>query len=117
MQAKPQAGVKVFGSAVLRVEPDLVAIQFGVARHAKQPREAFRDTRQAAQKVRAFLAQAGFTDVAGSHITLSQTFDYSGGRNRSTGYEARISFNVLLADLHRLEEILVGVVDAGADQI
>src|SRR5262245_57874452 len=103
MQPKQPAGVKVFGSAVLRVEPDLVSLQFAVGRQAKRPRDAFRETHQAAQQVRSYLSQAGVGEVAGSHVTLSQTFDYSSGRSRPTGYEARVGFNVLLADLDRME--------------
>jgi uncharacterized protein YggE len=113
----PAAGVKVFGSAVLRVEPDLVSLSFGVSRRAKKPREAFRETQQAVQEVRAYLQQAGITDVAGSRVSLSQTFEYSGGGRKPTGYQAQVGFNVLLTDLDRMEELLAGVVDAGANEI
>ena len=37
MDTKLQSGVKVFGSAVLRVEPDVASLQFAVSRQAKQP--------------------------------------------------------------------------------
>jgi uncharacterized protein YggE len=118
MSSKPQtAGVKVFGSAVLRVEPDVVSLLFAVGRQAKKPKEAFRETHQAVQQVRAYLQQAGITDVAGSHVTLSQTFEYSGNTRKPTGYHAQVTLNVLLTDLNRMEEVLVGVVDAGANQI
>jgi uncharacterized protein YggE len=117
MEHNLQRGVKVFGSAILRVEPDVASLQFSVGRKAKQPKDAFRDTRQAVRGVRAYLDQAGVGEVAASRITLSQTFEYSGGKQTPTGYLARVSFNVLLADLDRMEEILVGVVDAGSNEI
>jgi uncharacterized protein YggE len=117
MEPRQPAGVKVFGSAVLRVEPDVVSLHFGVGGHAAQPREAFHATQQAAQRVRAYLSKAGIKDVAGSHINLSQRYEYVNQRNVPAGFQARITFNVLLKDLKRLEEVLVGVVDAGVDQI
>jgi uncharacterized protein YggE len=117
MEPSKPAGVKVFGSAVLRVEPDVVSLHFGVGGHAAKPREAFHATQQAAQRVRAYLSKAGIKDVAGSHINLSQRYEYVNQRNVPAGYQANINFNVLLRDLKRLEEVLVGVVDAGADRI
>src|SRR5262249_44104009 len=56
-------------------------------------------------------------DVAASRITLSQTFEYKNGKQQPTGYLAKVSFNVLLSDLDRMEEVLVGVLDAGANEI
>jgi uncharacterized protein YggE len=116
--AKLQSGVKVFGSAVLRVEPDIASLRFAVSRQAKQPKDAFQETHKAVKGVRAYLSKAGAAgDVAASRVTLSRTFEYTGGRNQPTGYAARVAFNILLSDLARMEELLVGVVEAGANEI
>jgi uncharacterized protein YggE len=117
MGHNPQPGVKVFGSAVLRVEPDLASIQFAVGREAKKPKDAFQETHKAVQAVRTYLSQTGAGDVAASHINLSRTFEYSNGKQQPRGYFAKVWFNVLLADLNRMEALLVGVVDAGANEI
>jgi uncharacterized protein len=117
MEQKAQPGVKVFGSAVLRVEPDLASLQFAVSRQAKQPKDAFRQTHEAVKVVRAYLGKAMAGEVAASRITLSRTFEYESGRNKPTGYSAKVSFDVLVTDLDRIEEVLVGVVDAGANEI
>jgi uncharacterized protein YggE len=118
MDRKEQSGVKVFGSAVLRVEPDVASLQFAVSRQGKEPRVAFQETHKAVKAVRAYLVQAGAAnDVAASRITLSRTYEYTGGRQQPTGYAARVAFNILLADLGRMEELLVGVVAAGANEI
>lgn len=110
MDSKLPAGVKVFGSAVLRVEPDVASLQFAVSRQAKQPKDAFQETHKAVKGVRAYLTQAGAAgDVAASRITLSRTFEYSNGRQQPTGYSAKVSFSILLSDLGRTEELLVGV--------
>jgi uncharacterized protein len=118
MESKLQSGVKVFGSAVLRVEPDVAALQFAVSRQAKQPKDAFQETHKAVKGVRAYLTQARAAgEVAASRITLSRTFEYANGRQQPTGYSAKVAFNVLLSDLGRMEDLLVGVVDAGANEI
>jgi uncharacterized protein YggE len=117
MDHKAQSGVKVFGSAILRVEPDVASLQFAVGRQAKQPKDAFRETHQAVKGVRAYLGQVKAGDVAASHITLARTFEYVNNRQQPAGYYAKVSFNVLLTDLDRMEEVLVGVVDAGANEI
>lgn len=116
--AKLHSGVKVFGSAVLRVEPDVASLQFAVSRLAKQPKDAFQETHKAVKTVRMYLAQAGAAgDVAASRVTLARKFEYVDGRQQPTGYSAKVAFNVLVADLGRMEELLVGVVDAGANEI
>ena len=110
-------GVSVFGSALLRVEPDVASLKFAVASLEQHPRDAFTNARQAAQSVRAFLAQAGLYDVGSSRVTLSQTNRFVNGEQKFVGYTARIAFHVLLRELDGMEETLSGVVDAGASEI
>jgi uncharacterized protein YggE len=110
-------GVTVFGSAVLRVEPDIASLNFTVSRLEQHPKDAFTATRKAVQKVRDYLAHAGIEDVGSSRINLSQSFRYVEGENTFLGYQAEVSFHLLLTDLERMEEVLSGVVDAGANKI
>ena len=107
----------MFGSAVLRVEPDIASLRFTVSRLEQHPKEAFAATRQATQKVRDYLVKAGIDDVGSSRISLSQSFRHVSGESKFVGYEAEVVFHVLLTDLTRMEEILVGVVDAGVNII
>jgi hypothetical protein len=110
-------GITVFGSAVLRVEPDIASLRFAVSHLAEHPKDAFRQAHDGARSVRTFLAQANVSEVGSSRVTLSQTFDYNRSEKRFLGYTAKVAFHVLLRDLDRLEEILAGVVDAGANEI
>lgn len=55
--------------------------------------------------------------MAASRIHLAQTFEYAHGRQNPTGYSAKVSFHVLLSDLDRMEEMIIGVVDSGANEI
>src|SRR5262249_15188881 len=101
----------------IRVEPDVASLQFAVTRQAAKPRDAFKQTHAAARDVRAFLTQASAGDVAASRVSLSQAFEFVSGHRKPTGYVARAGFNVLLPDLNRLEDILTGAIDAGANEV
>ncbi len=113
-------GITVMGSAVIYIAPDMASLHFDVSRVEAHPRDAFRATREAEQAVREYLAQAAIDDVATSRILLRQEYDREPGRSRQPrGYRAEIDFNVVLhaPQLDRLEDILAGVVDAGAHDI
>ena len=110
-------GLSVFGSALIRVAPDVASLTFSASRQQKKPRAAFEETRSAAAAIRAFLDKSNVGDVQASRVTLSQQWDYVGGKPKPGGYVAKASFNVLLDDLDQLEAILSGVVDAGANEI
>lgn len=110
-------GISVFGSSIMRTEPDIATLMFVVSRLAKTPREAFHEARIASQKVRSYLANEGIPDVSSSRVSLTQTFQYTGGEHKFVGYTARVSFHVLLHDLDKMENIISGVVDAGANEI
>ncbi len=110
-------GVTVFGSALVRVEPDVASLFFTVSRSSKHPKDAFAAVRKGAEGVSRYLNTAGVPDVRSSRVTLEQEYSYSGGERRFVGYSAQIGFNAFLADLDRVEEVLTGVVDAGANQI
>ena len=114
---KAPFGISTFGSSIIRVEPDLASLSFTVSRLEQRPKDAFRQAREAAEKVGVYLGQAGIKDIGSSRIALSQSFKYTGGEQRFVGYTAKVAFNVLLRDLDRIEEILTGVTDAGANEI
>ena len=114
---KNPIGVNVFGSALLRVEPDVALINLSVAVTEKKPDVAFEETRAKAREVREFFAKAMVKDVQSSRITLSQEWEYDDGRRKWRVYVAKVSFNVILEDLDRIEEIVCGAVNAGATEI
>jgi len=109
--------IVVFGSAILRVEPDMAALNFSVSRLDEQPGNAFQQTREAVQQVRTYLVQAEVTEVSTSRVKLSQSFRYEGNSQKFVGYLAEVSFNVLLNDLDQVEALLVGIIDAGVNNI
>jgi uncharacterized protein len=110
-------GISVFGSSIMHTEPDAASLKFAVSRLEQNPKDSFRKAREAAKGIRAYLAQVGFTEVGSSRIALSQEFRFTGGEQRFVGYVARVSFHLLLRDLDQMEEVLSGVIDAGANEI
>ena len=110
-------GVRVFGSAVIRVAPDTATILVGVSRLEQQPEAAFTAARKAAQAVTAYLQRRGMQDVGSSRITLSQEFRFSNGEQRFVGYAAKIGFSVVLRNMDQVEETLTGLIGAGANEL
>jgi uncharacterized protein YggE len=106
-------GVSVFGSCLLHVPPDRAAVCATVMRKHRRPADAFKEARVAAQAVRQFLDAARVSEVQTSRVTLAQ--GWRGGSRDD--YEARVSFRVRVDDLDRFEEIVAGIVEAGATEI
>lgn len=110
-------GISVFGSALIRVAPDVASLEFSVSRIEKMPKAAFSSARRATSEVRKFLQAAGHNDVGSSRVKLSQEYTHTGGERQFAGYKAKVGFHVVLDDLDRVEEVLIGAVDAGANEI
>jgi uncharacterized protein YggE len=113
------SGISVFGSYLVRVEPDVALVTFAVAHTKPEPPAAFASTRQAVADVRAYLEKADVSpaDVQTAVVNLSADWHGYGKERVFLGYEARTTLSVRLTDLRRFEEILAGVVQAGANQI
>jgi uncharacterized protein YggE len=111
-------GVSVFGSAMVRVEPDLAEVELGVGRIAKTAAEAFRATREGVAAVRDSLRASGLTDesVEVSRVTLESLYE---GMNRRDfkGYRSYVSFRVLITRLDGLEATVSAAVEAGANEV
>jgi hypothetical protein len=110
-------GITVFGSAIIRVAPDIVSLNFSVSQLEQHPKDAFKAVRADAQKVNNFLADSQITDFGASRISLEEAYQYRNNEHQFIGYRARVSFHVLLTELDRLEAILSGLVDAGVNRI
>ena len=110
-------GVTAFGSSVLRVVPDVASLQFAVTRLEKEPRAAFAAVHDAAKAVRNCLKKARLDEVNSARVTLAQTRRFINNTDTFVGYTARAGFRLVLRDLDRLEEVLIGIVEAGANDI
>lgn len=111
------SGVRVFGSAVVRVTPDVASLVVAVSRVEQKPEAAFAKAREAAQSVSAYLHKVGIQDFGSSRVTLSQEFRYSNNENRFVGYQAKIGYNVVLREMDKVETVLSGLIAAGAHSL
>lgn len=109
--------ITVFGSAMMRVPPNVARINFSISRSSMEPKVAFSETNQATGEVMAYLQQGSGLQVAKSHMTLNTEFRYNGQKQEFVGYKASTRFDVLLTDLTQIQEVLVGIVDAGVNNI
>jgi uncharacterized protein YggE len=110
-------GVSVFGSALITAQPDCVSILAGISCLEQKPTDAFSKARKGAQTVAEFLRRSQIQEFGASRVSLSKDFKYSGGEQRFVGYKAKMSYTLLLRDLDRLEEVLTGLVEAGANEL
>lgn len=110
-------GVSVFGSALLRAPPDLVSIRAAVFRIEQKPSDAFAKARKGAQMVADFLRRSRVTEVGTSKVFLSQQSRFVAGEQRLVGYIARIEFTLIVRELNRVEDLLTGLVNAGANEL
>jgi uncharacterized protein YggE len=113
------AGINVYGSYLVRVDPDFAILDFSVNATEATARLAFARAREAAAAVRGYLGTANIpdADVRTSQMSLEQAYEYQGGQNRAIGFAARIGFQVMMEVLDRVELFLAGVVEAGANRV
>ena len=117
-QAIPSpTGITVFGSSLLRVLPDIALLNLAAHGLHEAPAEAFALVRSKAEAVTSFLRGAAVAEVACSRVTLKQEFRYTAGEQRFVGYLARVGFQILLRDLEQVEDVLVGAISAGANEV
>ena len=103
-------GISMFGSCVVYVEPDFCTVDFVVSRTAAKPNEASNAAKQAASAVSGFLQKSGIEsrDFRQSRVEI--------GIGEGT-YDAEIRFNLSVSDLSKVEPLLVGIINSGANQI
>jgi len=114
---KDPFGISVFGSAVIKTSPDLVSIHAAVARTEETPSAAFSKVRKVAHEVKDFLRRSNAEEFGMSQMTLAAEFAFTNGQRKFVGYTAKIMFRIILRNLDRIEDIVSGLVDAGADAI
>jgi uncharacterized protein YggE len=111
-------GVTTYGSAVIRVDPDIASIHFAISKTESHPKESFRVVRETSKKVADYLQRAAFKkETNSSRISLSQDWEHYGGTSKFIGYTARAGFHTILFNLDQLENLLVGLVDSGVNEI
>lgn len=111
-------GITVFGSSVVKVDPDIVSVDFAVSHTEQHPKDSFKVVRETSKAVNAYLHKVSFEkEVSSSRMSLERSWRYEGAKEKFLGYTATINFRVLIHDVNELENFLIGIVDGGVNHI
>lgn len=110
-------GITVFGSSISRVPPDIASIRAAVSVLEQKPADAFSASKTSARSVQEFLRKQNVAEFGTSRVALTRTLKFANGVQQFAGYQARITFSILLKDLDRVDELAEGLVSAGANEI
>lgn len=108
-------GVTVFGSSVVRTDPDYATVDFAIAADNEKAGPALHAARNAASGVSGFLKRLGISETE-YRSSRPDVIEF-GGDTGFAGYRARIRFNVTISDLDLVENVVTGVVDGGATNL
>jgi uncharacterized protein len=111
-------GVAVYGAASVKAVPDLVRARFQVARVEQAPSRAFAVTSDVVRAVRQVLRAHQIPDasIERSRLDLKSLWSYAADRT-FLGYQCKASFAVQSGNLDDVQQLLVDVVAAGANEI
>jgi len=107
----------VTATAVLRVEPDTAIVSLAVIHTDADPRAAYRKAHDATAKLRRFAAGFDQVELRSSSVFLGQVANRSGEIEPISRFSARINLTLLVRELTAIEPLIVGVLEAGANQL
>jgi uncharacterized protein YggE len=111
-------GITAFSTASVQAPPDLARLRFQVSRLQQTPAQAFAVTSEAVGEVRRAIRERGVPDgsVQRSQLSLASAWNY-GNERKFLGYQCQASFVVESRELDGVQQLLVDVVAAGANEI
>jgi uncharacterized protein len=112
-------GIAVHGAASVRVAPDLARVRFKVTRLEQTPSRAFAAATDAVHAVREALRAHQVPDsaVERSRIDLRSMFGSYGPDHKFLGYQCKAAFALQSSNLDDVQDLLVDLVAAGANEI
>lgn len=111
-------GVAAYGAASVKAMPDLARIRFKVVRLEQTPAQSFAQASDSVRAVREALRGHGIPDraVQRSHLGLKSLWSFGADR-KFLGYQCQASFAVECSDLDQVQQLLIDLVQAGANEI
>jgi uncharacterized protein len=112
-------GVAAYGGASVKASPDLARIQFRVTQLQPSPSQAFAMAGDSVRAVREALRRHRIPDSAvdRSRIGLASAWSGYGPDRKFLGHQCQASFSVESRDLDGLEQLIIDLVAAGANEI
>jgi len=108
--------VSVSGEGKIKVKPDQVEINFGVENLGKDAKEVKKLNDEKVDKVVKFIKKFGIasTDFQTTNVSLNRNYDYD---KKKYNYQASQNICILLKDISKYDELMMGLVDNGINNI
>jgi uncharacterized protein YggE len=112
-------GIASYGAASVKAAPDIVRTRFKVIRLEQNPSRAFAAASDAVHTVREALRAHQIPDsaVERSRLDLKSAWSGYGPDRKFLGYQCQASFALQSGNLDYVQELLVDLVAAGANEI
>lgn len=112
-------GVVAYGAASVKAMPDLVRVRLKVMRVEQTPSRSFAQASESVHAVREVLRRHSIPDqaVERSRLGLKSSWSSFGPDRKFLGYECQAAFAVESGELDDVQQLLVDVVAAGANEI
>ncbi|MBN8565765.1 MAG: SIMPL domain-containing protein [Flavobacteriales bacterium] len=108
--------IAVTGEGKVTVQPDQAIINFGVQNTGKDAAEVKKMNDETVDKVMKFIKKFGIlsNDVQTTNVSLHKSYDYEKKKHH---YQASQSISITLKDIKKYDELMMGLVDNGINNI
>jgi uncharacterized protein YggE len=108
--------ISVSGEGKIKVTPDRVVVNFGVDNVGKDATEVKKLNDETVDKVIKFIKKFGIptADFKTTNVSLHKTYDYD---KKKHSYQASQSITITLKDITKYDELMMGLVDTGINNI
>ena len=108
--------IAVSGEGKIKVTPDRVVVNFGVDNVGKDATEVKKLNDETVDKVIKFIKKFGIptTDFQTTNVSLQKIYDYE---KKKHTYQASQSITITLKDITKYDELMMGLVDTGINNI
>jgi uncharacterized protein len=108
--------IAVSGEGKIKVKPDQVVVNFGVENIGKDAQEVKKLNDENVEKVVKFIKKFGIltSDFQTTNVSLNRNYDYD---KKKYNFQASQSIKITLKDISKYDELMMGLVDNGINNI
>lgn len=115
-EVKQVPQISVTGEGRIKVVPDRVEINLGVKNFGKDAAEVKKLNDETVDKVLKYIKKFGIpaSDFKTTQVSLNKTYDYD---KKKQTFQASQSISIVLKDINKYDELMMGLVDNGINSI